>query len=255
MTVRDTCGLPITRTSLEEAVDGVCELAASGQSADIHFLSAHSISITTEDPEYRQVIQQGSTVLPDSRWLQFLTSWSATPLTQVRGPDFFRALLNTSSVDPIGHFFVAPNDRVADRLLEAIHREYPRAHVTGHIVAPQGPFTEAQIRQILEQIRALGQPIVWLGIGTPAQNFLARRLAELGGGIVIGVGAAFEFVAGIKSEAPRWMSTVGIEWLFRFVTEPRRLWHRYTVGNLKFLSAFFAHELGLGKSEKSVPGT
>jgi N-acetylglucosaminyldiphosphoundecaprenol N-acetyl-beta-D-mannosaminyltransferase len=253
-TIRQTAGLPIYRTKTDALMAEITPLAETGKSVDIHFITAHAVSIAEVDPHYRAVLSEATILLPDGRWLDFLTRFSSAPLHQVRGPDLFRALLAENTEESPGHFFVAPSNHVASRLLEAVQRDFPTARIAGHFVAPEGPFSADQFKLLVSEIRRSGRPIVWLGIGTPAQNFLANRLVKEDVGIVIGVGAAFEFVAGTKSEAPRWLSTIGFEWLYRLATEPRRLWHRYTVGNVRFLIAFFRGERRREVSQ-SIEGT
>jgi N-acetylglucosaminyldiphosphoundecaprenol N-acetyl-beta-D-mannosaminyltransferase len=239
---RLTAGLRIRQCSLGEAVAHVASLARERRPSDIHFITAHAVSIAAENSHYKEVMDQAEILLPASRWLEILTALSSAPLTQVRGPDFFRALLESQDSPSLTHFFVAPSSTVLSELLIAIRREFPSARVAGGMVAPHGPLTQAEIDDLARRAAQADNAIVWLGIGTPAQNFLARQLVCSGAGVVVGVGAAFEFVAGLKKEAPRWLSVIGLEWLFRLFTEPRRLWRRYTFGNAKFLIEFVRGE-------------
>jgi N-acetylglucosaminyldiphosphoundecaprenol N-acetyl-beta-D-mannosaminyltransferase len=90
-------------------------------------------------------------------------------------------------------------------------------------------------------VRASGANVVWLGMSSPKQDFEAQRLAQALPGLVLAVGAAFDFVAGTQKEAPRWIQKSGFEWLFRLLSNPRRLWRRYLIGNVVFLRAVFIH--------------
>lgn len=241
--VRLTGGLKITRSSLEEIIPRVSALARDREPTDIHFITAHAVSIASQDSRYRSVMDSASILLPDSKWLEILTRVSRTPLTQVRGPDFFRGLLSVRESNALGHFFIAPSPLVLQHLLATIEEEFPATKVAGGIVAPYRPFEPSEIEALVLNIRSIENAVVWLGIGTPAQNMLARQLVDAGAGVVVGVGAAFEFLTGMKKEAPHLVSKIGMEWLFRFLSEPRRLWRRYTVDNIRFLIAFVNGEL------------
>ena len=100
---------------------------------------------------------------------------------------------------------------------------------------PFRDITDDELDISVRRAQTLGADIVWVGMGTPKQDLLVRRMANLGDATYVGVGAAFDFIAGTKQQAPAWMQRAGLEWLFRLVTEPRRLSRRYLVYNWRFL--------------------
>jgi N-acetylglucosaminyldiphosphoundecaprenol N-acetyl-beta-D-mannosaminyltransferase len=240
----DMAGLAIARFSPEQAAEHVQTMLLNGsEGLAIHFLTAHTISVAEADSGIRDILRSGDLLLPDSRWLELLSGFRKRKLTQVRGPDFFRRLLRSPSEEVEGHFFVGPSDEVNSALEKALREQFPEARVAGFSVGPHRPLTSDELRDLATTINATGSPLVWVGVGTPAQNVLAHHLAKESGRVIIGVGAAFEFLSGKKTEAPSWVSRMGIEWLFRLVTEPKRLWRRYLIGNAVFLFALLKHRL------------
>lgn len=238
-------GLPIARLSPSEARKTVLRWAesagAGGGGVAVHFITAHTVSLAESDSRLRDILTSGDVLLPDSRWLHFLSGFRTRPVSQVRGPDFFRDVLALSAQAGIPHFFVFPSEAVRESLLRAVITNAPGVRISGGFVAPFRALTTKELDGLGEEIQSSGAKIVWIGVGTPAQNSLAHELARSTGCVVVGVGAAFEFFAGLKPEAPRWMSRMGVEWLFRLVSEPKRLWRRYLVGNTVFLIALAKH--------------
>ena len=127
-------------------------------------------------------------------------------------------------------------------LVEAIERRWPGARVVGAESPPFRDLTEEEQEAQDQRIRASGADLVWVGLGTPRQDGEVARLARSVKRPAIGIGAAFDFVAGTRAEAPVWVQRLALEWLFRFASEPRRLWRRYTIGIAGFLLAVLAGE-------------
>ena len=243
-------GLPIARVSLAKAVDYVSAASVKGgDGLAIHFLTAHTIAVAETNALIRQILSSGDLLLPDSRWLEILSGIREKKLSQVRGPDFFRRVLSDQTAGVPSHFFVGPSQEVNDDLRETLRNQFPSVSVAGFFVAPHRPLNGAELRELSDAINAAGKPLVWLGVGTPAQNVLAHSLAKESGRVVVGVGAAFEFLSGIKPEAPTWVSRWGVEWLFRLVSEPKRLWRRYLFGNAVFLFAIVRNRLRTHKPQ------
>lgn len=244
MLTHNMAGLLLARSSLSDATEFVIRSASenSGPKA-VHLLTAHSISLCESDPALRQVFSSGDLLLPDSRWLQFFSGGMRPKLTQVRGPDLFRQTLAKSQNSEIQHFFVGPSDFVNHELEATLKKEFPALTVSGFAVGPYPPITAESISLLVKEIHTRGRPIVWVGVGTPTQNFLTHEIARSTGLVVIAVGAAFEFLTKLKPEAPKWLSNLGFEWAFRLVSEPRRLWKRYLIGNFLFVFSILQHRL------------
>jgi N-acetylglucosaminyldiphosphoundecaprenol N-acetyl-beta-D-mannosaminyltransferase len=125
----------------------------------------------------------------------------------------------------------------------AIDKRFPGALIVGMISPPFHPLTDAERADQDSAINASDADVVWVGLGTPKQDFEAQRVCDECGVTTVAVGAAFDFVAGTKPEAPNWMRRLSLEWVFRLLTEPRRLWKRYLFGNTRFITIVLKESL------------
>jgi len=236
----EVAGLPIAACSPEEAARRICELAARPRASrplDIHLVNAYSIAQAESVPRFRAVLQDAGGNLPDGKPLAWFTRGMTTPLTQVRGPALFDDVMGLGREYGASHFLLGTTDETLALLKGELQRRHPGVKIAGMYSPPFRPLDEEEIAAQDEVIRRSGANIVWVGLGTPKQDFEARRLASKMPILAIAIGAAFDFVAGTKREAPSWMAKVGMEWIFRFASEPRRLWRRYLIGNTVFLRA------------------
>jgi len=232
-------GVPFTVATQSQMIERLLKFDKPHESfEDFHFIATHPVSLAQDNSELMKIFTQSNHVLPDSRWLQFLTFFSREKLQQVRGPDFFRKALEVSKDSSSEHFFVAPSEEVGQALMKTLASDFPELPIAGWIVAPMAPFSDEHIEDLVQEIGKSDTSITWIGVGSPAQNFLAHRLAQRKIGKVCAVGAGFEYLSGLKAESPRWISYIGAEWFFRLLSEPKRLWRRYTVDIGRFLCAY-----------------
>ena len=131
------------------------------------------------------------------------------------------------------------DDAALERLCTALVTRYPGLDIVGGCSPPFRPLTDAERDAVVEQINASDADVVWVGTGQPKQEkWMAEMRERLTPPILVGVGAAFDFHAGLVPQAPSWMQAVGLEWLYRLVQEPRRLWRRYARYNPRFVVGF-----------------
>jgi N-acetylglucosaminyldiphosphoundecaprenol N-acetyl-beta-D-mannosaminyltransferase len=139
--------------------------------------------------------------------------------------------------------------KLADRLM----LKYPGIQIVGTYSPPFRPLTPEEDEAIIQRINDSRTDIIWVGIGSPKQEYwMAAHLGRLDVPVMIGVGAAFDFLAGVKKQAPRWIQRSGFEWLFRLITEPRRLWRRYLMVVPLFVVYMALDTLGLRDHKKRV---
>ncbi len=159
------------------------------------------------------------------------------PVRRCYGPDLMLETLAAGCVCGVRHYFYGGADAgVLERLETRLRERFPTLQVAGRFSPPHRPLTPAERDAVVRDIQASRADIVWVGIGTPKQDYWVgefRPLLDVP--VLIAVGAAFNFHAGVVRQAPRWMMRFGLEWLFRLVMEPRRLWRRYLLGNPRFL--------------------
>jgi N-acetylglucosaminyldiphosphoundecaprenol N-acetyl-beta-D-mannosaminyltransferase len=144
------------------------------------------------------------------------------------------------------HFFYGGGDGVAERLRDRPVARFPSLTVAGLYTPPFRPLTAEEDEEVIARINASGADLVWVGLSTPKQeHWMAAHAGRLHAAAMIGVGAAFDFHAGLKPQAPRWLQRAGLEWLFRTFCEPRRLGARYLKNNPRFLALIALQLLGL----------
>jgi len=229
--------VPICATSFSEAVDLLSappEAGAPGATS-VRLVNAWSIVCAHDDPNYLDVMTGHGINLPDGRPLSRRVRRKEGGAEQVRGPSLFRAVLDHGRALGMRHFFVGASDETLTRLVSNVTKQVPGVLIEG-THAP--PFTEDIASLASDCSRAVSSTradIIWVGLGTPKQDLVAVQLAEQTGAWVVGIGAAFDFVAGTTQEAPVWMTKTGTEWLYRLASEPRRLWRRYLIGNVRYL--------------------
>lgn len=243
--VRLIAGLPVTACTPQVATRWLCSVAASnpGRPVDAHLVNAYSIAHAQQDDAYRRTLEQAALNLPDGKPLAWSTRLSRSPLTQVRGPGLFNAVIDLGREYGISHFLLGTTDETLALLRTELETRYPGVRIAGTHSPPFRPLTEAERLEQDEMIRSSGAEITWVGLGTPKQDFEAQRLAHGLPGLAVAVGAAFDFVAGTKREAPAWMTRTGLEWVYRLLSEPRRLWRRYLIGNVVFIRALVTRRL------------
>lgn len=245
MNTRERVGsIPFTVMRFGEAVLAVFTAAQEvpGSSAStgtaIHFCNAYNVALARSDPAYRQVIERGDYVFSDGvpiTWVgKRLRPDLAGTWERVYGPDVMAAVLQGSDKQGPTHYLLGGSPDVLTALQTSIARRFPAAQIVGSESPEFRPHTDAELAERDERITESGATIVWVGLGTPKQDYEVARLAASLPVVAIAVGAAFDFLAGTKPQAPVWMQRSGTEWLFRFASEPRRLATRYVWGNSVF---------------------
>ena len=191
--------------------------------------SVHGVIESEADDQLRLIHNRAGLVAPDGMplvWLGWLNR--LRHVARVSGPDLMALLCERSPAKGYRHYFYGGKDGVPELLKTSLQRRFPGLNVVGTYAPPFRPLSEAEDDGIVETIKGAEADIVWVGLSTPKQErWMAAHVDRLDAPVLIGVGAAFDFHAGLLKRAPRWMQHTGLEWLFRLMTEPRRLWRRY----------------------------
>jgi N-acetylglucosaminyldiphosphoundecaprenol N-acetyl-beta-D-mannosaminyltransferase len=217
----------------DECVDMVLE---STSAPHIHFVNAYTIALADAHPQYADLLNQGicfTDGVPVAWVGRRGYAVSADEWARVYGPDVMEALLRRGG----RHYLLGGTEATLDALCGQIALRWPRAEVVGAESPPFRALTLAERAAQSDRIRASSPEFVWVGLGTPKQDWEAARIAAATGVTTLAVGAAFDFIAGTKPQAPRWMQRSGTEWAYRLASEPRRLTRRYLWGNPRFLRA------------------
>jgi N-acetylglucosaminyldiphosphoundecaprenol N-acetyl-beta-D-mannosaminyltransferase len=197
----------------------------------------HGVMESQRDEGLRKIHAAAGLVTPDGMPLVWLAHFGGHDhVERVYGPDLMLASLSRSLQNQTRHFFFGGAPGVAERLIARLSAQLPGLAVAGFHCPPFRPPTPEEDQRVVDEINASGADIVWVGLSTPKQErWMSAHVGRLRAPVLVGVGAAFDFHAGLKPQAPGWMQRNGLEWFFRLVTEPRRLWRRYLVNNPAFV--------------------
>lgn len=197
----------------------------------------HGVMESQSDPEVRRIHNAAGLVTPDGMPLVWLARLGGfRHVSRVYGPDLMLAFCGRSVAKGYKHFLYGGGEGVAERLALVLRTRFSGLDIVGHYTPPLRPPGEEESPTVIETINARRPDVVWVGLSTPKQElWMDRHRSKIEAPVLIGVGAAFDFCAGLKKQAPRWMQRSGLEWLFRLGTEPRRLWWRYLTNIPRFL--------------------
>ena len=240
-------GVGVSAINIPLALDQLNDWIVRGDRQFVSVCNVHSVMECRRDPRLRAIVNAAGMVTPDGMPLVWLARRSGhRHVGRVYGPDLMLAELSASQTSGHSHFFYGGRPGVADRLAAAMRRRFPEVRVVGTFTPPLGSAAELCNPQVAGLINQSGADIVWVGISSPKQEYwMACMRPLLQAPVLIGVGAAFDFHTGNVAQAPRWMQRAGLEWLFRLMVEPRRLWRRYLIDNPWFIYEIARQQLGL----------
>jgi N-acetylglucosaminyldiphosphoundecaprenol N-acetyl-beta-D-mannosaminyltransferase len=197
----------------------------------------HGLMESQRDEALRAIHNAAGMVTPDGMPLVWLSRLKGHPGVQrVYGPDLMLACCQRSVRRGYAHYLYGGGPGVPERLADRLRARVPGLKIVGCYSPPFRPLTPGEDAVVVREINEANPDIVWVGLSTPKQErWMATHRESIGAAVLIGVGAAFDFHAGLKRQAPYWMQRSGLEWLFRLLAEPRRLWRRYLVNNPLFL--------------------
>lgn len=197
----------------------------------------HGIMESQRDPELMAIHNAAGMVTPDGVPLVWMSRRLGFPhVERVYGPDLMREMTALSAKRGYRNYYYGGRPGTADHLKEVLTRAHPGLQVVGTFCPPFRPLTPEEDEAMVREINATQPDIVWVGLSTPKQErWMADHVGRLSAPVLVGVGAAFDFLTGEKAQAPRWMQRNGLEWAFRLATEPRRLAGRYLRNNPAFV--------------------
>lgn len=245
-TTVDFHGVDVAATTPEDAADELISRALAGDHpAAYRLVNSYTFALASRDESYMDLLRGPGINLPDGGPLStVLRRTHETDFSQVRGPGLFEDCLDRGRARGLRHFFLGGSEDALRQLMDQVEDRFPGCEVAGSWSPPFRPLSDTERMEQDLMILNSGAHVVWVGLGTPKQDVEARRLVESVGITAAAVGAAFDFTAGTKAIAPRWMQRTHLEWLFRLATEPRRLWRRYLFGNARFLVLAWRHSVG-----------
>lgn len=209
----------------------------------------HGISESRLDPEFRTILGRAGMVVPDGMPLVWLGKFRGHRMRRrVYGPELMLEFCAATDARGLRHFFYGGAEGVADTLAARMQERFPGLVVAGTYCPPFRPLTPEEDADVVARINSARADVVWVGLSTPKQErwmHAHRHLLEAP--VMVGVGAAFDMHSGRLKQAPVWMREHGLEWFYRLVQEPRRLWRRYIVLGSRFVCNVSLELAGLRK--------
>lgn len=238
-------GVGVSTLTLAQTRDLVVGVRGELHRGYICLGTAHGLNEARANPKLRRIFNMSWLTTPDGMPLVWLGSRG---VERVYGPDLMLAVCDVGRAVGLTHYFYGGRPGVAEQLREKLCARFPGLEVAGTYTPPFRPLVTHELAALSTDVARTRPDVIWIGLGTPKQeSFMAEHWQSLDTGVLIGVGAAFDFHAGRLRQAPRWMQRCGLEWIFRLGTEPRRLAWRYLVGNPLFALRVFAQLSGLKK--------
>jgi N-acetylglucosaminyldiphosphoundecaprenol N-acetyl-beta-D-mannosaminyltransferase len=243
----------VDATAYGRASSDILAWAEAGQSRYVCIASVNNVMVARRDPAFLRLTNEADLVTPDGMPLVWALRWLGVPTARrVRGTDLAVTVLERAAESgvPVGLFGGEP--AVLEALVDRIRSRWPGLDVAYSYSPPFQPLTAEEDERILRDISASGARILLVALGCPKQEaWMAARRGKVPA-VMVGVGAAFDFLSGAKKQAPQAMQRMGLEWLFRLLTEPRRLWRRYFTQNPVFM-ALLALQVVRSRLTRSSP--
>jgi len=229
-------GMRVDATSYSMATQQVLDWARAGQSRCVCVANVHVVMEAHDDPAFRAYINAADLITPDGMPLVWmLRRLGVRDQQRVYGPELtlWVAKAATQAGLPIGLYGGSP--QANDGLARSLQEHFPGLRIAYRYSPPFRPLSDKEDAQVVDAINTSGTRILLVGLGCPKQERWMAEHRGLIAAVMLGIGAAFDFHSGLKPQAPYWMQQAGLEWLFRLINEPRRLWRRYLYYNPRFV--------------------
>ena len=228
----------ITATMLPDALMMVMDRAEALIGGYACFVNAHSAVMTRQDEGVRAAVAGATYAFADGISIYHVGKYLyGLDLDRIAGPDFLSLIFESERGRKLRHYFYGSTPDVLEKLVASLTKQYPGCNIVGAVSPPFRKLTNQEQNAELEAIRDADAQIVWVGLGAPKQElWMHENTNKLPHATLMGIGAAFDFHAGVVDRAPQWVQRLGFEWLHRLIQEPRRLWKRYLVTNFLFVA-------------------
>ena len=227
--------VPITATNMGDALAFISEHLTEIKGEYICVSNAHTTVMAHDDPAYYRVQTESLMSVPDGKPLSVVGRKAVPTMSRVTGPDLMREVFEVSAERGYRHYLYGNTRENLDALVEALERDYPGIDICGAEPSVFRDMTPLEEAELAGRINRTEPDFVWVALGAPRQECFCHRMRGSIDGLMVGVGGAFNILAGITPEAPVWMQNLSLEWLYRLIQEPKRLFKRYFVTNSKFM--------------------
>lgn len=241
-------GTLINALSWDEALLTLSQWALARESRYVCICNVHSIITAHQDSAFRSVVNQADMATPDG----MPVAWTLRKLgfigqQRINGPDLMWKFCGLAAASGQSVYFYGSTEQTLNQLRSRIKSVFPELIIGGQYSPPFRELSDEEDYEVIERINASGAGVVFVSLGCPKQEmWMAAHRGRINA-VMIGVGAAFDYHAGVIKRAPKWMQHSGLEWLYRLATEPRRLWRRYLKTNSLFLLYIILEISGIRK--------
>ncbi len=233
----DILGSKVNVIKTDEALNNIEDLLNRQSSSYICFSNVHTIVTGRQNLKFRDITNNASIVFPDGMPLVWLCKFNGyCDLEKCSGPDLMEKIFEVSEKKGYTHYLYGSTQETLRLLYNNLKCKYKTLKIVGMFSPPFRPLTEEEDKMLLDSINKLDPDFIWVGLGAPKQEiWMMEHVNKIKSSVLIGVGAAFNFHSGLVKRAPLWMQNIGLEWLYRLMQEPRRLWKRYLITNALFI--------------------
>lgn len=233
-------GVNINVTNMEETVKVITENLEDVKGDYICVSNVHTTVMAYEDESYQDIQNAGFMALPDGKPLSIVSKKKGfREAERVTGPDLMEEVFKISEERGYRHYFYGSTQDTLDLLKIKLKEKYPELKIVGMYSPPFRKLTIEEDKEIIKNINRVNPDFVWVGLGAPKQEIWMSEHKERVNGLMIGVGAGFDYHSGNITRAPKWMQTLSLEWLYRLIQDPKRLIRRYLITNSKFIKLLF----------------
>jgi N-acetylglucosaminyldiphosphoundecaprenol N-acetyl-beta-D-mannosaminyltransferase len=251
---RSILGMRVDATSYADAIEGVLQWTRTGESRTVGVATVNNVMEAHDDRRFLDVMNDCDLVTPDGTPLVWgLRLLGVRNATRVYGPGLTPRLLARAASEGVPVGFYGGSPEVIEALQVVTSQRWPGLKVTYAFSPPFRSLEEAEDEQVVQAIQASGARLLFVGLGCPKQERWMHDHRDRLPLVQLGVGAAFDFLAGTKRQAPTFVQRAGLEWLFRLATEPRRLWKRYLRHNPRFVVLFASQVLRFRRERADSP--
>lgn len=245
--------IKFSKLSLTDAQEQITKMVLTSNGCkQVVVANAYSVVLTHKNSEFSEVCEQADLVFADGMPIVWATAILGDRVPErVAGPDFMWLFSAKCLEHSFRVFLFGSREPYLSSLKKNMEKSFPGIKIVGTLSPPFGEWCEEETGKMISVINSAKPDILWVGVSTPKQDiWVHRNKVKLKAKVAIGVGAAFDFHSGRVKRAPVWMQKWGIEWLFRFLSEPRRMWRRYAIGNIQFLGIVLIQILKKMKSKR-----
>jgi N-acetylglucosaminyldiphosphoundecaprenol N-acetyl-beta-D-mannosaminyltransferase len=248
--------VPIDRKTLTEATEE--SLQAIDRTIPPRVFACanpHSLVVAQSDPIFLSALKQANLVVADGVGVSLMAPLVGVEITRITGSDYFQAVLNSLQQRGWGRvFFFGSSQRVLDLIAKRFAADFPSITLCGTLSPPFGSWSDDENRRMVQIINDAKPDVLWVGMTAPKQEkWVEENRRQLNIPVIGSIGAVFDFYAGTHARAPQWICRVGLEWAYRFILEPRRMWQRNVVSAPRFVwLVLMRHVLGCRRVELKV---